>query len=392
MSENFRPDWEPTSQPVLDNQISAFDDMRQRCPVAHSDYLNWSLFRHSDVIRVLNDHETFGNAVSAHLSIPNGMDPPEHTAYRQIIDRYFTPERMLTFEPLCRQIAVELVQELPAGDEIELMETFARAFSLRMQSAFLGWPRDLHEPLHRWIDRNHRATLARDQAEMEAVAVEFDHYIKDLLVVRREAGEAAPDDITTSLLHDQIGDRTLEDEEIVSILRNWTVGELSTIAASVGILAHYLAAHPDVQRQLREHPSSLPAAIDEILRIHGPLISSRRITTKPVDIGGRRVSAGERISLIWASANRDEAVVGDPDEFRPDREPSANLLYGAGIHDCPGAPLARLELLVVMEELLKRTDRIDLVPGKEPVMATYPASGFSTLPLRVHSSSGTFSA
>ena len=95
------------------------------------------------------------------------------------------------------------------------------------------------------------------------------------------------------------------------------------------------------------------------------------------------MSAGERISLIWASANRDEAVFGDPDEFRLDREPSDNLLYGAGIHDCPGAPLARLELLAVMEELLKCTDHIELVPGKDPVMAAYPASGFSTLPLRI---------
>ena len=383
MKENIQPDWDPTSAPVLENQISSYDGMRQRCPVAHSDYLNWSLFSHQDVRRVLDDHETFGNAFSAHLSIPNGMDPPEHTAYRQLIDRYFTHRRMTIFEPVCRGIAVELVEQLPAGGEVELMENFARVFSFRMQSAFLGWPQDLHEPLRRWIDKNHRATLARDRAAMAAVALEFDHFIKELLVVRRVAGAAAPDDITTSLLRDRIGDRTLDDEEIVSILRNWTVGELNTIAASVGILAHYVAVHPAVQRQLREQPSSLPIAIDEILRIHGPLISSRRITTKPVVIGGRSVSAGERISLIWASANRDEAVFGDPDGFRLDREPSDNLLYGAGIHDCPGAPLARLELLVMMEELLKRTDHFELVPGKDPLMAAYPASGFSTLPLRI---------
>ncbi|MGZ5374497.1 MAG: cytochrome P450 [Aeromicrobium sp.] len=81
-----------------------------------------------------------------------------------------------------------------------------------------------------------------------------------------------------------------------------------------------------------------PAAIDEILRMHGPLISSRRKVTRTVEFGGRTVPAGERISLIWASANRDEAVFGDPDEFRLDREPSGNLLFGAGLHGCPGAP------------------------------------------------------
>ena len=381
MNESRLPDWDPRSEVVLDDQIAAYDEMRQRCPVAHSDYMNWSLFRHGDVKRALDDHETFSSAVSSHLSVPNGMDPPEHTEYRRIVDRYFTPERMISFEPACRQIAIELVERLPSGGEAEMMEEFARDFALQMQSAFLAWPRDLHEPLRQWIDKNHRSTLARDGIAMAAVALEFDVYIKELLAERREAGTAAPDDITTSLLREQVGDRLLRDEEIASILRNWTVGELGTIAASVGILAHYLAAHPAVQQQLREQPSSLPTAIDEILRIHGPMISNRRITTKPVEIGGRRLRAGERVTLIWASANRDEAVFGDPDEFRLDREPSENLLYGAGVHVCPGAPLARLELRVVMEELLERTDHIELVPGKEPAKAAYPASGFSSLPL-----------
>jgi cytochrome P450 len=167
------------------------------------------------------------------------------------------------------------------------------------------------------------------------------------------------------------------------MVRNWTVGELGTIAASVGILAHYLATHPDLQRRLREDPSLLPAAIDEILRIHAPLIANRRITTRPVEIAGRRLEAGARISLIWASANRDEAVFGDPDEFRLDRDPAQNLLYGAGIHVCPGAELARLELRVVMEELLARTGQVALVPDRPPVRATYPASGFAPLPLWV---------
>jgi cytochrome P450 len=381
LKERLRPDWDPRSDKVLDNQIAAYDEMRQRCPVAHSEYLNWSVFRHGDVVRVLDDHETFSSAVSAHLSVPNGMDPPEHTEYRRIVDSYFTHERMTTFEHACRQIAVDLVERLPSGGEIELNEGFARVFALRVQRAFLAWPKDLHEPLRQWVDKNQEATLASDEAAMAAVALEFDIYIKQLLAVRREAGTAAPDDITTSLLRERVGDRLLQDEEIVSILRNWTVGELSTIAASVGILVHYLAAHPEVQQQLRERLSSLPSAIDEILRIHAPLISNRRIATKPVEIGGRRLRAGERVTLIWASANRDEAVFGDPDEFRLDREPSENLLYGAGVHVCPGAPLARLELRVVIEELLERTDHIGLVSGKKPLRAAYPASGFSSLPL-----------
>lgn len=383
MNGRIGNDWDPKSPVVLENQIAAYDNMRQRCPVAHSDYLNWSLFGHGDVMRVLEDPETFSNAVSPHLSIPNGMDPPVHTEYRQIVDKYFTPARMATFEPECRRIAIKLVKGLPAGVEVELMGTFALEFSLQMQSEFLGWPEHLHKPLLQWIDKNHRATLARDIPAMDAVALEFDSFIKELLDLRRVAGSAAPDDITTSLLRDTVGGQLLLDDEIVSILRNWTVAELSTIAASVGILVGHLAAHPDIQRQLRAEPSSLPEAIDEMMRIHAAFISSRRILTKPVEVGGHRLAAGDRITLIWASANRDEAVFGDPDEFRLDRDPASNLIYGAGVHICPGAPLARLELRVLMEELLGHTDHFELVTGSEPVMAAYPAGGFASLPLRI---------
>jgi cytochrome P450 len=382
MVEN-RSDWDPRSDAVLKDQIAAYDDMRHRCPVAHSAYLNWSFFKHQDVIRALHAHEIFSNAVSSRPSVPNGMDPPHHTPYRQIIEPYFNAQRMEAFEPVCRKIAVDLVENLPRAGEVEFISAFAEDFALQVQSAFLGWPPDLHEPLRQWTRKNQEATLARDKAAMEDVAYEFDGYIRALLADRRNAGTSAPDDITTSLLHERIADRLIDDEEIISILRNWTVGELSTISASVGILAHYLAERSDLQQQLREQPSLLPAAIDEILRIHAPLIANRRITTGPIEVGGHVLPAGARITLMWASANRDEAVFGDPDEFRLDRDPALNLLYGAGVHVCPGAPLARLELRIIIEELLGRSSRIALVQEREPVKAVYPASGWSSLPLRV---------
>jgi len=92
------------------------------------------------------------------------------------------------------------------------------------------------------------------------------------------------------------------------------------------------------------------------------------------------LAGGDRVTVIWASANRDEAVFGVPDEFRLDRDPTTNVRYGAGIHVCPGAPLARLELRVLVEELLARTSHVALAPGAVPVRATHPAGGFASLP------------
>jgi len=374
-------DWDPRSADVLRDQRAAYDEMRERCPVAHSEFMHWSLFQHEHVLRVLLDHETFSNAVSGHLSVPNGMDPPEHTAYRRIIEPYFSAQRMDAFEPSCRRIVVELLRDALPGGETELVADFAVPFAVRVQCAFLGWPPELREPLARWTRKNHEATLAQDRQAMSELAREFEGYVQDMLEVRLRAGAAPEYDVTASLMHEKVRGRALSGEEIASILRNWTVGEIGTISAAVGILAHDLARHVELQERLRARPSLLPAAIDEILRIHGPLVANRRVATRAAEIGGRRLAAGDLLSLMWLSANRDGRVFQDPDAFRLDRDPAQNLLYGAGIHVCPGAPLARMELRVVVEELLGRTARIEPAPGKSPVNAAFPASGFASLPL-----------
>lgn len=384
MSASAAPDWDPRSPEVLEDQIAAYDRLRAQCPVAHSEFLGYSVLGHEDALRVLHDPETFSNAVSQRLTVPNGMDPPEHTVYRAVNDRYFTPELMRRFEPVCREVALNLLRELPLHEPVDVIEQLAEVYALRAQSAFLGWPRELEEPLRAWTAKNRTATLAQDRPAMKAIAVEFDGYIRQLLQQRREAGHRAPKDLTTQLLHEQVYGRALNDEELVSLLRNWTVGELGTIAASVGILANFLGTHPEIQTRLREDPSLIGAANDEILRAHAPLIANRRVATRDVEVNGRLIPAGERVTVVWASANRDESVFGDPDEFRLDRDPGLNLLYGAGIHICPGAPLARLELRVLVEELLKRTSSIAPAPGAQaPARAHYPGSGYSTLPLQL---------
>ncbi len=379
MNAAERIEWSPASPDVLGDPITAYDTMRHRCHVAHSDYLGSSLFRHADVVQVLQDPKTFSNATSSHLSIPNAMDPPEHTPYREIIERYFTSENLKAFEPVCRAIANARVASLPRGESFEVMADLAQPFALGVQCAFMGWPDSLHGPLQLWIDKNHHATRAGDRSAMARIAVDFDGHIKQQLALRRDTDGQAPDDVTSRLLREHIDGRSLSDEEIVSIVRNWTVGELGTIASSVGILVHHLAAHSDLQATLRRQPDDLPAAIDEILRIHPPLLANRRVTTCPVEIGGRKLGAGERLTLIWASANRDEAVFGDPDRFDPAGNHEHNLLYGSGVHVCPGAPLARLELRLLMEALLARAGDIALAPGQALQRASLPASGFAAL-------------
>lgn len=383
MNTDKQPDWDPTAAEILCDQRAAYDAMRERCPVAYSESMQWSLFRHEDIDRVLRDPETFSNAVSGHLSVPNGMDPPEHTAYRSIIEPYFSPARMAAFEPTCREIAVRLLQRMLESDETELMADFTLPFAVQVQCAFLKWPPTLHERLLCWTRRNHEATLARDRQAMSEIAREFENLIGEMLETRSRNRATPEEDVTASLMREEVHGRPLSDKEIASILRNWTVGEIGTISASIGILADALARQPDLQNQLRNQPSLLPVAIDEILRVHGPLVANRRVTTCPVEIGGQKIGKGVRISLNWISANRDGRVFEDPETIRLDRDPAKNLLYGAGIHVCPGAPLARMEMRVCMEELLQRTAGVEPIPHKAPTNAIYPASGYCVLPLRI---------
>ncbi len=377
------PDWDPNSPEIQRDLRAACDRMRRTCPVAYSELFGWSVFRHADVMRVLLDHDAFSSVVSRHVSVPNGMDPPEHTPYRRMIEPYFAPERMDEFEPRCRRIAARLVEKARAAGRVEFMATAAFPFAALSQCAFLGWPDRWAEALVRWVSRNQESTAAQDRESLARNADEFEAIVSEMLETRRSEGTRDSADPTASLMRETVLGRSLDLPALTSILRNWTVGEIGTISAAVGIMALYLAERPALQARLRGEPSLLPTAIDEMLRIHGPLATNRRVATRAVELGGRRIEAGERITLHWVSANRDEAVFGDPDEFRLDRDPSKNLLYGAGIHVCPGAPLARLELRVFMEELLARSPALAPVADHPAEVAVYPASGYARVPLTV---------
>lgn len=373
-------DWNSRSPEVQEDQIAAYDSMRARCPVAHDEFMGYTLFKNEDVRYALEHPELFSNRVSTrHIAVPNGMDAPEHTAFRAINDKYFTPERMQAFEPQIREVVHQLVRDIPRGETVDIMGEFATRYAMRVQNAFMGWPESLEEALIAWMNKNRSATLKRDRAEIASVAVEFDGYIRALLDERW--ANPALQDVTAELLHDRVElpgqkPRVMTDEEIVSLIRNWTVGELSTVSAIVGVIVNFLGEHQGEADRLRQHPEYIGHAVEEILRLQDPLVANRRITTADVEVGGCTIPAGCPVTINWTSANRDEGAFEDALDYRPDRDQSRNLTYGAGIHVCPGAPLARLELRVLVEELLAATESITV---ESTVNAQFPVAGYSSV-------------
>lgn len=360
------------------------DSLREASSVARSGRLGCSLCRHGDILRALHDHETYSSRVSTHLSVPNNMDPPEHGPYRRIVEGYFDGNRVAAFEPVCRGIVRSILgTALALRGEVEVMSLIALPFAARVQCAYLGWPGHMEEALLGWASANQKAVSENDRAELARNAEAFRDLILKLLDDRRTGNVFGVDDLTSRLLCEQVKGGGLCDDEIVSILRNWTAGEIGTISAAVGILADYVATNPALQQLLRDDPSKLPYAIDEMLRIRGPLLNNRRVTTRPVTVGGESIAAGERISLLWISGNRDARAFPDPLSFRWDRDPAANLLYGAGIHVCPGADLSRLELRVFMEELLTHVSVVQRAAEDSAQPARFPACGYSSLRIRL---------
>lgn len=379
MNEEQQDDWSPRDASILEDQRRAYDEMRERCPVAHSEFMGWSLFRHEDIATVLADPETYSNA-SRFLAIPNGMDPPVHGRYRAVLTPNFNQEQMARLEPRAREIAVNLLVPMRSGGEVEFIDAFATPFALKTLCAMLGWPEQQWECLGGWVHGSQQAAFSREPGAGKALASLFSEHVKANLELHR----ASPNDVadaTDALLRTEVNGVRLDDYQIVSVLRNWTAGH-GTVAAGLGILVLNLVQEPELQDRLRSDPSLIPAAIEEILRADGPLVANPRTTTREVKIQDRTIPKGEHLALMWIAANRDSRALDDPNVVKIERSNEASMVWGQGIHLCQGAPLARLEMRVALEELLARTKRFEFA-GDAPRRAAYPSNGLATLRLRV---------
>jgi cytochrome P450 len=387
MSRNERPAaheipaWDPLSETTLADQRAAYDRMRAACPVARSP-VGVTLFRHADVVAAASDPAIFSSAASAHRQVPNSLDPPEHTAFRAVIDPFFSAERMRELEPRLRTCARRIVETLPRQASVDAVTEFGYPFAVRAQAEWLGW-QGAEDALLAWMGENHAATRSADRSRTAAVAVAFDEIVAEQVRHRRNLGDRAPQDPTTELLHVRVNGQRLSDADIVSILRNWTAGDLGSIAAAIGVVIHFLATRPEIQHALRVDSSDLASAIDEMLRIDDPFLTNRRVATAATRVAGFDLEPGTRVYLNWTSANRDEAVFGNPDTYRPHEHAPNNLVYGVGIHACPGRPLATLELVVATRTLLELTTAVELAPDAEPERETYPVGGWRRLPVRL---------
>ena len=322
----------------------------------------WAVARHVDVHAASSDPATFcsGRGIlveeigTTYASPPTIMhtDPPAHTRYRALVSPGFRPSVVRSLEPAIRATASELLDALPSGRPVDIVDALSVPFPIRVIAALLGLPGDREHDLWRWSEAAIPGATDWPDEERMALLGELTVELLDLAAARRRDPR---DDVVSMLATSELdGDRLSDDELGMFLVQLLVAGnETTRHAISGGVLA--LAEHPEQWARLQADPTLLDSAVDEVLRWTTPVTSFLRTATVDTTLGGSAVGAGDPLLLLYAAANRDDAAFGaDADCFDVGRVPNPHLAFGFGHHFCLGAALARLEIGVVLEGLLDR--------------------------------------
>jgi cytochrome P450 len=358
---------------ALDNIFDTYKQLRDKCPVGRSDNYGgfWFLTKSEDIFAAEQDAAAFSVAPSMMVPlvgtdvplIPIDIDPPEHADYRKILLPLFTPKNIARLDEGMHQTARDLAEEVAAQEVVDVSAMFARPMPTIIFSRLAGFPEKDWPKFDRWVDdiiyvRTEDPDRAREAGD------EVMDYFDDLLKSR--AGKEAENDIIGYLLNAEIQGRKLNHDELLSYCYLLFLAGLDTTGWAIRASLWYLAQNPEDQDRLRQDPDLIPLAVEEFLRTLSPVQVMARTCLKDTVMSGQEIKAGERVMLVFGAGNRDPEVYDDPDEIIIDRENNRHLAFGGGIHRCLGSNLGRQEVVVALEEFLKRIPSFTLANPDEP--------------------------
>ena len=377
----------------FDSAHRQYAELRARCPVAWSNDHNgfWALTRHADVLTALADVDTFVTSVQNVVPKvaftgrrpPLHFDPPEHTAYRAVLNPLLTAERVAVLEPMVRAIAAELLAPLIDAGRADICQQFATPLPVAVFARWMGLPQALEAELAIAGPAFVKAVESGDSEAMKPTSLALYEIARQLVALRQAAPLDAAQDPTSAMLAARRDDGSpLPADMILGMVRQVLVVGIVAPTVMMGSIVIHLSRDRDLQARLRAEPALVPAAIEEFLRLYTPYRGFARTAKREVCLGGRTIAKDEPIALVYASANRDESVFPEPGRFMLDRANlKEHIAFGRGPHYCAGAALGRLELIVMLDELLARTASFE-VEG-EPLMSPYPEMGPWSVGLRL---------
>jgi cytochrome P450 len=294
-------------------------------------------------------------------------DPPLHTRLRTLVSRAFTPRRVTELEPHIREISRELLDTMLAREEFDLVADLAAPLPVIVIAEMIGVEPERRLDFKRWSDDIVQATsllnMGKDLPRIRNSILEFQMYLEAAIERRRR--EPRNDLISALIESSETEGGFLSTQDVIGFARLLLVAgnETTTNLLGTGMLA--LLRHPSEWERLVADASLIPNAIEEMLRYDGPAQAIVRLAAEDTEIAGHPIPKGSRVLLLLGAANRDPRRFPEPDRFDVTREVQGHIAFGHGVHFCLGAPLARLEAKVVLEELLRRVRRFSFAPGQE---------------------------
>ena len=320
----------------------------------------WGVATYEELVRVSKDTDTFCSRMSSRPDSPPipsmiNMDDPEHRRRRNLVNKGLTPRRVQDHEPKVRAICHELVDRVAPLGRCDFVRDIAGPLPMIVIGDLLGVEPEDRDMLLDWSDDLIGGTsMTAPQEAMDRAFRAFEQYAAYSRRVVADRRARPRDDMMSTLVHAEIDGQKLGDEDLLQEGLLILVGGDETTRHVITGGMEALLANPAERRKLRENPGLVPLAVEEMLRWVSPIKNMNRTATRDVELAGAHVRAGDKLVLLYPSANRDERVFPHADEFHVDREPNDHVAFGHGVHFCLGASLARLELRIMFEVLLER--------------------------------------
>ena len=377
------------AQPLLfqSNQMwPIFERLRKEDPVhyctEHEFGPYWSITKYNDIMAVDTNHEVFSSAGGITIANQDGgqgplpmfiaMDPPKHDIQRKTVSPAVSPMNLAVMEPLIRERAATILDNLPIGEEFDWVDKVSMELTAMTLATLFDMPQEDRRKLTYWSDVvtavPGQGLIDTIEQKME-VFMEYHAYFTRLWNERVNAPPAG--DLVSMLAHGE-ATRNMEPREYFGNVVLLTVGGNDTTRNTITGSVLALNQNPDQYAKLKANPGLIPSMVSETIRWQTPLAHMRRIATQDYVLGGKQIKKGDKVIMWYVSGNRDDEVIENPNAYIIDRErPRQHLSFGFGIHRCVGNRLAELQLRVIWEEILKRFPDIQVVEEPKRIYSTF---------------------
>jgi cytochrome P450 len=393
---DWATDFDHTEDAYAQAAPEIWDDLRERCPVAHSDRFGgtWLPTRHEDVSKVAHDTEHFssrGVIVSDFRPLapapvgfapPITSDPPFHDKARRILLPAFSPKAVAPLEDLTRTFCAELVDELLADviagdrDVVDAATEYTQHIPVRVIAHMLGVPKEDGPKFRTFIHRILEKPGQSGPIDEEDTMI---FYLQEIIAAHRESPS---DDLVSYLLEQEIDGQPLDDGHVEGTVALALIAGIDTTWSAIGASLWHLAQYAEDRQRLLDEPELMTFAVEEFLRFYAP-VTMARMVAEDTELGGCPVHEGDWVLLPFPAANRDPEAFEDADRFVIDRRKNRHAAFGLGIHRCLGSNLARMELRVAIEEWLRRVPDYELADPEGVRWSTGQVRGPRELPVRI---------